>query len=107
LKKRLSTYIPDPEVNVRLISAAGNKIYVTGEVKRPGAFEAARPMDVMQAISMAEGLTEFAKRNGIIVLRRDAEGRVKSFSFEYDEVESGEQLESNIVLQAGDTVVVP
>ncbi len=107
LRERLSQYIPDSEINVRLLAAEGNMIYVTGEVKKPGAFVMTRPMDVMQALSMAEGVTEFAKKNSIIVLRREADGKTKSLPFEYGDVEDGENLDTNILLQSGDTIVVP
>jgi polysaccharide export outer membrane protein len=107
LRERLSKFIPDSEINVRLIDAEGNLIYVTGEVKKPGKFIMKGPTDVMQALSMAEGLTEFAKKNSIIVLRREADGKTRSLPFEYGEVEDGENIESNILLQSGDTLVVP
>ena len=61
----------------------------------------------MQALSMAGGLTEFAKKNSIIILRREADGKTRSLPFEYGEVEDGENIESNILLQSGDTLVVP
>jgi polysaccharide export outer membrane protein len=107
LRERLKQFIPDSEVNVRLLAATGNMIYVTGEVAHPGAFVMTRPTDVMQALSMAGGLTEFAKKNSIIVLRREADGRAKSLPFEYGDVEDGENIESNILLQSGDTIVAP
>ena len=107
LRERLSKFIPDSEINVRLIAAEGNKIYVTGEVAHPGAFVMTSPTDVMQALSMAGGLTAFAKKNSIIVLRREADGKTRSLPFEYGEVEDGENIESNILLQSGDTLVVP
>ena len=107
LRERLSKFIPDAEINVRLLSAEGNMIYVTGEVAHPGAFVMKRPTNVMQALSMAGGLTAFAKKNSIIVLRNQTDGRSKSLPFEYGDVEDGENIESNILLQTGDTIVVP
>jgi polysaccharide export outer membrane protein len=107
LRELLGQFIPDAEINVRLLAAEGNKIYVTGEVAHPGAFVMASPTNVMQALSMAGGLTEFAKKNSILVLRREADGKNRSFPFEYGEVEDGENIESNILLQSGDTLVVP
>ena len=107
LRERLSKFIPESEINVRLIAAEGNKIYVTGEVVHPGTFVMTSPMDIMQALSMAGGLTSFAKKNSIIVLRREADGRTRSLPFEYGDVEDGENIESNILLQSGDTLVVP
>jgi len=107
LRERLTKFIPDAEVNVRLLAAEGNLIYVTGEVAKPGGFVMKGPTDVMQALSMAGGVTKFAKKNSIIVLRRGADGRAKSIPFEYGDVEDGDNIESNILLQSGDTVVVP
>jgi polysaccharide biosynthesis/export protein len=107
LRERLSKFIPDSEINVRLIAAEGNLIYVTGEVVHPGQFVMKGPTNVMQALSMAGGLTAFAKRNSIIILRREADGRTRSLPFEYDDVEDGENIESNILLQSGDTIVAP
>jgi len=107
LRERLTKFIPDSEINVSLMAAEGNVIYVTGQVTKPGKFIMKGPTDVMQALSMAEGLTAFAKKNSIIVLRREADGHTRSFPFEYGDVEDGENIESNILLQSGDTVVVP
>ncbi|MDD4905764.1 MAG: polysaccharide biosynthesis/export family protein [Methylobacter tundripaludum] len=107
LQERLDKFIPDSEINVRLLAAEGNLVYVTGEVAHPGQFVMKGPMDVMQALSMAGGLTAFAKKNSIIVLRRQADGQTKSFPFEYGDVEDGENIESNILLQSGDTIVAP
>jgi polysaccharide export outer membrane protein len=106
LTERLTQFISDPEVNVRVQTIEGNIIYVTGEVAHPGSFVMNRPTDVMQAIGLAGGLTPFAKKNDVVVLRR-AGGARKTFNFEYDDVKNGENLETNILLQGGDTVVVP
>ena len=107
LQERLNKFIPDSEINIRLLAAEGNLIYVTGEVKSPGKFEVKGPTDVVQALSMAGGLTAFAKKNDIIILRREADGKSKSLPFEYGDVEDGENIESNILLQSGDTILVP
>jgi len=107
LRERLNKFIPDSEINVRMLAAEGNLIYVTGEVIHPGQFVMKGPMDVMQALSMAGGLTPFAKKNSIIILRREADGRARTFPFEYGDVEDGENIESNILLQSGDTIVAP
>jgi len=107
LKERLGKFVPTPEINIRLIAAEGNTVYVVGEVAHPGAINMTRPTDVMQALGMAGGFTQFAKKNSIHILRRDAEGQAKSIPFEYGDVEDGDNVESNILLQSGDTIVVP
>jgi polysaccharide export outer membrane protein len=75
-------------------------------VNHPGDFPLLRPIDVLQAISMAGGVTPFASGNRIRVLHRDGQ-RLISVRFRYDEVTNGRHLEQNILLQSGDTVIVP
>src|SRR3990172_2108989 len=106
LASKLSKYVPDPVVTVAVKQSLGNKIYVVGKINRPGEFVANRNMDVMQALSMAGGLTPYASVNKIKILRR-VNGEQKVFLFKYSRVEKGEDLEQNIILQGGDVVVVP
>lgn len=106
ISDRLKKYIPDPVVTVSVQELAGNTIYIIGKVNGPGAFPIARNVDVMQALSMAGGTSTYAALNDIKILRRE-NGILKALSFKYAEVEKGKRLEQNIVLQAGDVVVVP
>lgn len=103
---KLSSYIADPVVNVKLLQNSGNSVFVIGKVNRPGQFPANRPIDVLQALSLAGGLTVFADADSIRVLRRIGD-QVIVFLFDYDDVLNGKHLEQNILLQAGDTVTVP
>lgn len=107
IAKRLQKYVPDPSVTVALKQLGGNRIYVLGKVNRPGEFTFSRPLDVMQAISLAGGMTAFAAGNDILVLRRRATGAQEAVPFRYGEVERGQSLSQNIMLRSGDTVVVP
>lgn len=106
IRDRLAQYIPGPVVTVTLVQNPGNRIYVLGRVNKPGEFVMIRPTDVVQALSMAGGLTPFADRKNIRVLRRE-EGGQRSIPFNYSQVEEGESLEQNIMLKAGDAVMVP
>lgn len=106
LTSRLAKYIPDPVVTVSVKTVAGSMIFVVGKVNRPGNFLLSRPIDVMQALSLAGGTTPFADVDGIRVLRREGE-RQLVFRFRYDDVRRGRALSQNILLQSGDTVVVP
>ena len=106
LVKKLKRYIPNPNVTVSVIKAVSNKVYVIGKVNRPGEFNATGYMDVLQALTMAGGLTPYADSDDIKIIRRTKTGN-KVMEFDYDEVASGERLDMNIILQAGDTVVVP
>jgi polysaccharide export outer membrane protein len=106
LTSRLAKYIPDPVVTVSVKTVAGSMIFVVGKVNRPGNFLLSRPIDVMQALSLAGGTTPFADVDGIRVLRREGV-RQLVFRFRYDDVRRGRALAQNILLQSGDTVVVP
>jgi polysaccharide export outer membrane protein len=106
LAERLQKYIPNPVVTVALKQIGGNRIYVLGRVNHAGEFPFASPLDVMQAISLAGGATPYAALNEIVILRRQ-NGRQQSFSFRYADVARGHSLQQNIVLESGDTVVVP
>jgi polysaccharide biosynthesis/export protein len=106
IDQRLRKLIPGVSVTVILKQTAGNQIFVIGKVNRPGPYPLVRPVDVMQALSLAGGMTPFAAANNIRVLRRDGEREV-TLAFRYRDVEHGRKLEQNILLQSGDTVVVP
>ena len=106
LVKKLKRYIPHPNVTVSVLKSTSNKIYVIGKVNRPGEFIATGYMDVLQALTMAGGLTPYADSDDIKIIRRTEKGTMVKL-FDYDDVVSGERLDMNIILQAGDTVVVP
>lgn len=103
---KLAKYIPDPVVSVAIQQLSGNKIYVIGKVTHPGEFVANRYMDVMQALSLAGGMTPYAADNKIIILRRTG-NKLTSTPFRYGDIEKGENLQQDIILQSGDVVVVP
>lgn len=105
--ERLSKFIPDPSVTIAVKQIGGNRVYVLGKVNRPGEFTFSQPIDVMQALSLAGGATSFAALDDIQILRRDAGGKQTARRFRYSDVERGRQLEQNILLKSGDTVVVP
>ncbi len=106
ITERLRRYIPDPVVTVTLEQIPGNRIYILGSVNNPGDFEISRNVDVMQALAMAGGLTPFANRNAINILRK-RDGVEVSIPFNYNDVARGRNLQQNITLGAGDVVVVP
>jgi polysaccharide export outer membrane protein len=106
LVDRLQKYVPTPVVTVAVKQIGGNRVYVVGKVVHAGDFPLSNPLDVMQAISLAGGVTPFAAVNDIVILRRQ-NGRQQAFSFHYSDVARGRNLSQNIQLQSGDTVVVP
>jgi polysaccharide export outer membrane protein len=106
LTTKLSRYIPDLVVSVSVLAINGNKVYVIGQVNRPGDISVNPNIDIMQALSIAGGANPFAQLNDITILRRTENGLI-SIPFRYGDIEKGKRLEQNIVLKAGDVVVVP
>ena len=106
LTSRLSKYIPDLVVTVSVLEINGNKVFVIGQVNKPGEFVVNPRVDVMQALSMAGGTTPFADLKNIRILRRTSTGQT-ALEFRYDDVIRGRRLEQNILLESGDVVVVP
>jgi len=106
LQTKVRAYLPAAVVTVAVKNILGNQIFVIGKVNKPGNFLLIGPMDVMQALSLAGGTTPYASPNKIRVLRRSGDN-LSSISFHYRDVEHGKKLDQDILLQNGDTVVVP
>jgi polysaccharide export outer membrane protein len=106
LEQRIRKYVPEAVVTVTVKTAGGSQVFVIGKVNHPGGFALIGPLDVMQAISLAGGSTPFADLNAIRILRRNG-GHQVSIRFRYGDVQHGRHLEQNILLESGDTVVVP
>ena len=106
LANRVSRFVPDPVVSVAILEARGSKVYVIGQVNRPGDFPVTRFVDVIQALSMAGGTTPFAQLDSIKILRREGATQ-QAIPFSYSDVAAGRRLQQNIVLKPGDTVLVP
>lgn len=106
LTERLAKYLSDPVVTVSVREIRGNKVYVIGQVNRPGEFIVNPRVDVMQALSMAGGTTPFASLGNIIIIRRE-NGKQQSLRFDFTSVAKGKDLDQNIELRSGDVVVVP
>lgn len=106
LVNKLNSYIPNPNVTVSVLQSTSNRVYVIGQVNKPGQFITLQYMDVLQALTLAGGLTPYADSDDIKIIRRSEKGR-EIFEFDYDDVVSGKNMDMNILLKAGDTVVVP
>jgi polysaccharide export outer membrane protein len=102
----------DPSVTVIVKAINSRKVFITGQVARPGSYPLGTRMTVVQLIAMAGGLTEFAKGKDIVIIR-DAPGtgrpgaKPTTFRFNYEDVAKLKNLASNIDLKLGDTVIVP
>ncbi len=106
IRQRLRKFIPDPVVTVSVKKIQGLKVFVTGRVGKPGEYMVGRYVDVLQALTLAGGLTPFAKEDKIKILRKQG-GKEVVIPFDYSEVKKGKRLEQNITLRSGDVIVVP
>jgi len=106
IENRLKKLIPEAVVAVMVEDVAGNRIYVIGQVNKPGMYIMNPQLNVLQALSLAGGSTPFAKLDNISILRGTGASQ-KSLPFRYDQVVEGKSLQQNITLESGDVVVVP
>lgn len=106
IENRLKKYIPEPVVTVTVEEVGGNRMYVIGQVNKPGMFIMNPRVNVLQALSLAGGTTPFAKLDGIIVIRGSGTAQT-SLPFRYSQVTEGKSLGQNVMLESGDVVVVP
>ncbi len=106
ITQRLNKFIPDPVVTVMVLNINSIKVYVIGNVPRPGEFILGRRINVLQALSKAGGLNDFASSKDIIIIRTIGDKQIK-MPFNYKEITKGKDAEQNIYLQTGDVIVVP
>jgi polysaccharide export outer membrane protein len=99
-------YVEDPNVTVVVKTINSRKVFITGEVKKPGAYPLTEPTTVLQLISVSGGLGDYAKSEKILVVRMN-NGKPMSYRFNYKEVINQQKLTQNIELKPGDTVIVP
>lgn len=102
----LKKFITNPLVTVSVTEINSRRVYVTGEVTRPGAFPLLPAMTVLQALSTSGGFTPFARVKSIYVLRTENGKQVKH-PFNYKQAVNGKRPEENILLEPGDVIVVP
>jgi polysaccharide export outer membrane protein len=106
IAKSLQEYMTDPTVTVIVTETTPQVIFVTGEVNKPGSYSLMNgQMSIIQAIAMAGGLTEFANKKDIRILRKNSRG-VETLRFNYKEVLDDETRREPLQLLPGDTVIV-
>jgi polysaccharide export outer membrane protein len=101
-----SRFIEDPSITVVVKAINSRKVFITGMVGKPGVYPIGAPTTVLQLISIAGGLNEFAHSKDIIINRVE-NGQQVALKFNYNEVRKGRKLTQNIELKPGDTVIVP
>lgn len=112
--KTLKRFLAAPQVTVGLVSSASGRFFVLGQVARPGDFPLRGRTTVLQGLALAGGFREYAKTDGIVVVRQDKgfflpKGRPSEtlITVNYKKLEGGKDVGENIVLRPGDTILVP
>jgi len=106
LTEESKKYMEDANITVVVRQINSRRVFITGEVNKPGPYPLTATTSVMQLIAMAGGLREYANSKKIIIMRTES-GRAISLPFNYRDVTTGKRLEQNVELKPGDTVVVP
>jgi polysaccharide export outer membrane protein len=106
LAEKLKPFVTVPQVSVAVTEIRSRKVYLIGHSSREGPFMINSSTTVLQIIAQAGGVKDFAKRKKIYVLRQHGNEQLR-FPFNYDDVIKGKHVEQNILLEPGDTIVVP
>ena len=99
-------FFEDPDITVVVSKMNSRRVFITGEVEKPGPYPLTGPTTVLHLISMAGGLREYADAKKIVILRNE-NGKPITYPFNYKDVVAGKNLRQNIELKLGDTVLVP
>ena len=98
-------FVEAPTVSVLVKEIKSRKVYITGQVAKPGQYEMSGPMTIVQLITVAGGLNEFADKKNILVIRKEA-GKDLYYKLNYEDISQGKNLAQNIALKTGDTIIV-
>jgi polysaccharide export outer membrane protein len=105
LEQKYKEFVFNPNVSIRLEDISSNEVFVVGQVTKPGAYPMTGNDTLLQALTRAGGLTIFAARRNVKVVRRDG-GKVLEYIADYDAILKGD-LSQDITLKPGDRVIVP
>jgi len=106
LNQRFKEFIGDPSITVMVMEANSFKIYISGQIRNPGVIRLRSETSLIQIISMAGGFTDWANQKKILIIRKE-DGKEKRITVNYKKAVTGEDPNSNIILKAGDTIIVP
>lgn len=99
-------YVQEPNATIVIKAIHSRRFFVTGLVNKPGPYGLGGPTTILQALAMAGGLQDFAKENDIVLMRQEG-GKTNTYKFRYKDVIKGKNLQQNIEVRPGDTIVVP
>jgi polysaccharide export outer membrane protein len=106
ITEKLRKFLTEPQVTVIVTQINSRRVYIMGEVNRPGMFPLLPNMTILQLVTTAGGFTQFANTSKVRLLRNE-NGKQVAYSFNYKEVLAGRQPEQNLTLKPGDSIVVP
>jgi polysaccharide export outer membrane protein len=106
LTTRFKEFIENPIVSVTVMEANSCKVYIMGQVRNPGVYRLRSETTVVQIIPLAGGFTEWANQKKILIVRKE-DGREKRITVNYKKIMGGKDPGSNVILKAGDTIIVP
>jgi polysaccharide export outer membrane protein len=101
-----SRYIEDPTITVVVRAINSRRVFITGQVEKPGPYPLTSPTTVLQLLALAGGVADWAKSEDIQVMRTE-NGKTTNHRFNYKDVIKGKNLQQNVMLKPGDTVIVP
>jgi polysaccharide export outer membrane protein len=105
IQERLAEFVEAPTVTVTLANPGSQKYYILGEVQKVGEYNLIKKLTVVQAFALAEGFTEWASKDEIILFRRH-QGEEFMIKIDYDDITDG-NLKNDIQLKADDIIIVP
>jgi polysaccharide export outer membrane protein len=107
LTKRLKEFVDNPTVSVIVTEPNSFKVYVSGQVKAPGVVRLRSETTIVQLITMVGGFTDWAKQKKILIIRKEEDGKEKRITLNYKKIVKGNAPDQNIILRAGDHIIVP
>ena len=107
VSKEAEHYVEEPAATVVVKQINSRRVYITGEVGKPGPYPLAGPTSVLQLIAMAGGLREYANKKNIVIMRNEPGKGPQAIRFDYASLAKSKKLDQNVLLKPGDTVVVP
>ena len=103
---KLKAYVEIPNVTVTVLEVNSFKVFISGQVTKPGVYPLRSETTILQFIPLAGGFTEWANQRKILLVRKE-QGKEKRFTINYKKIVSGDDLSQNLVLKPGDTIIVP
>ena len=106
LESGLKSYVAAPVITVTVIDSVSQQFYILGEVKKTGGYPIVKDISVLQAFALAGGFTEWASKDEILLIRREA-GQKKVYKIDYKDMAKGKNMEQDLLIKAEDIIIVP